>query len=62
MANQKTLVITQVRGNAGKTKRQKQTLRALGLRRSGQSTEKADGPVVRGMIEKISHLVKVEEK
>lgn len=62
MANPKRLVITQTRGAAGKTERQKLTLRALGLRRAGQSTEKEDTPAVRGMIEKVSHLVKVEEK
>jgi large subunit ribosomal protein L30 len=40
---------------------QKRTIRALGLRRLGQSVEHGDSRVVRGMILKVRHLVEVEE-
>jgi large subunit ribosomal protein L30 len=41
--------------------RQKETLRALGLRRMHQTVEKPDNPAIRGMIHKVDFLVKVEE-
>ena len=40
---------------------QKRTIRALGLRRLGQTVEHSDSPSVRGMITKVQHLVAVEE-
>ena len=40
---------------------QKRTIRALGLRRLGQSVEHGDSRVVRGMILKVRHLVEVDE-
>lgn len=57
----KALRITLVRSPIGFTDRQKRTVRALGLRRVNQVVEQDDTPVIRGMINKISHLVKVEE-
>jgi large subunit ribosomal protein L30 len=36
-------------------------VRALGLRRMHQTVEQMDTPVIRGMVSKVSHLVKVEE-
>ncbi|MCX7995540.1 MAG: 50S ribosomal protein L30 [candidate division WOR-3 bacterium] len=44
-----------------KVKKHKLTLRALGLRKIGQSRILPDNPAVRGMIEKISYMVEVEE-
>ncbi len=44
-----------------KVKKHKLTLRALGLRRIGQSRVLPDNKAVRGMIEKISYMVEVEE-
>ena len=55
------LKVTLVRGWAGKRERQQRTLRALGLRRSGDSNVLPDNPAVRGAIEKVAHLVKTEE-
>ena len=55
------LKITWVKSAIGYTVRQKLTVRALGLHRLGQTVEHNDTPVIRGMINKISHLVKVEE-
>jgi len=57
----KILRITLERSGIGYSIRQKRTLKALGLRRINQSVEHVDGPVVRGMIDKVSHLIKVEE-
>ncbi len=55
------LRITLVRSPIGYSERQKRTVRALGLRRLNQTVEQADTPVIRGMIAKVSHLVRVEE-
>ena len=52
--------VTLVRGWAGKGIRKVGTLWGLGLRRSGDSRELPDSPSVRGAIDKVSHLVKVE--
>lgn len=57
----KKLKITLVKSPIGYSKRQKRTVRALGLKRMNHSIEQEDTPVIRGMIAKISHLVKVEE-
>jgi len=57
----KKLKITLVKSPIGYNKRQRGTLRALGLRRLNQSVEREDTPVLRGMIDKVSHLVQVEE-
>ncbi len=57
----KRLRITWVKSAIGYSKRQKATVRALGLRRLGQSVVHEDTPVIRGMINKVQHLVRVEE-
>jgi large subunit ribosomal protein L30 len=56
-----TIKVTLVKSPIGYSERQKGTVRALGLRKMGQTKEYTDTPVVRGMIHKVSHLVKVEE-
>ncbi len=53
--------ITQIRSKIGATDRQKKILEALGLRKMHATVEHDDNPVIRGMISKISHLLKVEE-
>jgi large subunit ribosomal protein L30 len=58
---QGTLKITLVRSPIGYAEDQKRTVRALGLRRMHQTVEQMDTPVIRGMVSKVSHLVKVEE-
>ena len=55
------LRLSLVKSLIGYTQRQKATARALGLRRMNQTVEQTDNPAVRGMIAKISHLLKVEE-
>jgi len=60
-AAQRKLRITLVKSPIGYSERQKGTIRALGLRRMGYTVEQLDTPVVRGMVQKVSHLVQVEE-
>ena len=54
----KTIRVTLVRSPIGYTKDQKATVRALGLRRMHQTVEQKDNPAVRGMIQKVIHLLK----
>lgn len=58
---ERTVFVTLVRSPIGYTKDQKATALALGLRRMHQTIEHRDTPSLRGMINKISHLVQVEE-
>lgn len=53
--------ITQVRSTIDRPKRQKDTMLALGLRRMNRSVEKEATPQILGMVERVKHLVKVEE-
>ncbi len=55
------LKITLTQGKVGKKDTQKRVLLALGLGKYGSSVVHADTPTIRGMIDKVSHLVKVEE-
>ncbi|HEY7666529.1 MAG TPA: 50S ribosomal protein L30 [Actinomycetota bacterium] len=55
------LKVTQRRSVIGRPKDQKDTVRRLGLHRMNDSVVKDDRPEVRGMIEKVKHLVDVEE-
>ncbi|MDZ4279007.1 MAG: 50S ribosomal protein L30 [Dehalococcoidia bacterium] len=55
------LRVTWVRSSIGRRFDQKRTIRALGLRRLGQTVEHSDSASVRGMIDKVRHLVAVEE-
>jgi large subunit ribosomal protein L30 len=52
--------ITQVKSKNGKPKRQKRTLEALGIRKLNHSVEHEATPQILGMVEKVRHLVKVE--
>lgn len=61
MAKSKALKIKLVKSPIGYSKRQKGTVRALGLKKINQIVEHDDTPVIRGMINKVSHLVEVEE-
>jgi large subunit ribosomal protein L30 len=60
-AEPKKLSITQVRSRIGRPEKHRRTLEALGLRRHQQTVIHNDTPAIRGMIEKIPHLVRVEE-
>jgi len=54
------LKITQVRSIIRRTGQQKKVVAALGLRRMNQTVEHDDSPQIRGMLDKVAHLVKVE--
>jgi large subunit ribosomal protein L30 len=56
-----SLTVTQRRSKNGANKRQRDTLRSLGLRRIGHTVEHKDSPQIRGMIHKVRHLVEVSE-
>ena len=53
--------ITQVKSIIDRPKRQKDTVKALGLRRMHQTVVKEATPQILGMVAKVSHLVQVEE-
>ena len=55
------LKITQIRSTINKKENQKRTIKALGLGKIDRVKIHDDTPVIRGMIEKVEHLVKVEE-
>ncbi|MCA9505618.1 MAG: 50S ribosomal protein L30 [Spirochaetaceae bacterium] len=61
MAAGKTVKVQQVKSVIGYDRRQRATMRGLGLRRIRQVVELEDTPSVRGMIEKVRHLVVVLE-
>lgn len=52
--------ITQVRSVIDRSKKQKATMQALGLRKINQTVEREDTPVIRGMVNKVAHLITVE--
>ena len=61
MSNKKTLVVTQKKSPIGRRSYQKKTLIGLGLNKIGRVKELEDTPSIRGMIEKVKHLIVVKE-
>jgi len=57
----KTLRVTLVKSPIGYRKDQRKTARALGLNRINQTVEHTDNPALRGMLNKIIHLLRIEE-
>lgn len=57
----KKVRIQLVRSTIGQNPKQRGTLKALGLKRINSSVEKEANPVIMGMVNRVSHLVKVEE-
>jgi large subunit ribosomal protein L30 len=55
------LKVTQVKSKIGGNQTQRDSLRSLGLKRIGHTVVKPDRPEFRGMIQKVRHLVTVEE-
>ena len=55
------LKITQIKSKSGATKRQIANLESLGIRKMHQTVEVEVNPITKGMVEKVLHLVKVEE-
>jgi len=58
---EKKIKVTQTRSIIDNPKRQKRTIEALGLKRIRHSVVHNDTPQIRGMVEKVKHLVEVEE-
>ncbi len=56
-----TLKITQVKSRIGASARQCKNLDALGLKKINQSVEHSDSVIIKGMLERVKHLVKIEE-
>jgi len=54
------VIITQIKSVNGSSKKQRETLRTLGLGRIGRSVERPDDPSVRGLVAAVSHLVRVD--
>lgn len=59
MANE--LKITLVKSTIGAIPKHRKTVQALGLRKLNRSVTQKDNPGIRGMINQVSHLLKVEE-
>jgi large subunit ribosomal protein L30 len=59
-AERKTIKVTQIASPIGRPKDQRATLIGLGLNKINRSRDLEDTPAVRGMIRKVSHLVRVE--
>jgi large subunit ribosomal protein L30 len=55
-----TVKYTQVKSTNGANPKQRDTLRSLGLGKIGRTGEKEDSNVLRGMLAKVSHLVKID--
>ena len=55
------LKITQIKSRIGSSALQKKTLYALGLRKINQTVEHDDSAIILGMVEKVKHLVRIEE-
>ena len=55
------LKVTQLRSGIGGKQNQRDSLRSLGLKRIGDVVVKEDRPEIRGMVNTVTHLVKVEE-
>ena len=56
-----SLVITQVRSANGSSRKQRESLKSLGLGKIGRSTKRQDQPAVRGLIKSVDHLVEVRD-
>ena len=58
----KVLKVTLVKSMIGRPETHRRVLRGMGLKRINQTVELQDTPAVRGMVQKVCHLVKAEEK
>jgi large subunit ribosomal protein L30 len=55
------LVIEQTRSANGSSRKQRESLKTLGLGRIGRKTERPDDPAVRGLVQSVQHLVEVRD-
>jgi ribosomal protein L30 len=56
-----SLKLKQVKSPAGASRKQRESLKTLGLGRIGKSAERPDDPVVRGLLRRVDHLVEVDD-
>ena len=56
-----TLKITQVKSRIGASAQQRKNLDALGLKKINQSVEHSDSVIIKGMLERVKHLVVIEQ-
>ena len=56
-----TLKITQVKSRICASAQQRKNLDALGLKKINQSVEHSDSVIIKGMLDRVKHLVKIEE-
>ncbi|MDQ6951242.1 MAG: 50S ribosomal protein L30 [Mariprofundales bacterium] len=61
MSSKATLKIRQIKSGIGYAQDQRATLVGLGFRRMNQVVEREDTPAIRGMVNKIRHLVRIEQ-
>lgn len=57
----KVVAVTLKRSQIGCTRRQRETLRGLGLTRRGKTVRRSDSPSLRGMLNRVAHLIEVRE-
>ena len=62
MTDQKRIKVTLVKGLTGTISKHRETVRGLGLRHREHTVELVDSPAVRGMINRVRYLVKVEDQ
>jgi len=55
------IVVQLVRGLAGTTRYQREVVKGLGLRRLGATASRPDNPMIRGMVRRVPHLVRIVE-
>jgi len=60
-SKEKKLKITQVKSEIGFSRKQRLILRGLGLTKRGKTVIRKDTPEIRGMIQKVIHLINIEE-
>ena len=61
MAGSKKIRVTQIKSSSGRLRSHKATIIGLGLRRIRHTVELIDTPEIRGMINKVSYMVRVED-
>ena len=61
MAEKKRIKVTLVKGLPGTISKHRESVKGLGLRHRSHTVEVEDTPAIRGMINKVSYLVKVED-
>jgi len=61
MSNERTIRVTLVKSVIGYTQDQRKTVQALGLKKLNESRVHKETPQIRGMVNKVSHLLRIEE-